>query len=253
MVPKLRSQAMTKLHAAMCLTAHAPLLLLLSSSVLISQTLPARVEIRFGLLDTTSYPSPSHPTEWKQELIADLYDSAGHVLPPSQSYMYSWGVDFCKGFGMGFGWAAGYGLSSISPDGNKIKTEAGCCTQCPFQTYLVGVRVTIGEDLVRSKVILIPNIAVPSAAGVSLNYPNPFSARTYIRFQLNEYSRVHLRVFDILGQSMGELLNQYLAPGYHTVTWQPANVPGGIYFYRLTIDPNTGPSLTRIEKMILLK
>ena len=117
----------------------------------------------------------------------------------------------------------------------------------------MGVRVSVEDSFLQSKFVLIPNISIPSEAGVSLNYPNPFSSRTFIRFQLSDYSYVRLRVFDMLGQSMGDLLNQYLPPGFHTMVWQPVSVPGGIYFYRLTIDPNTGPTLTRVDKMLLLK
>jgi hypothetical protein len=117
----------------------------------------------------------------------------------------------------------------------------------------VGVRVSVEDYYVQSKNVLIPNISVPSEPGVSSNYPNPFSSRTYIRFQLSDYSYVQLRVFDVLGQSVGQLLNQYLPPGYHTMAWEPMNIPGGVYFYRLMINPDNGPSLTRIDKMMLLK
>lgn len=253
-MPHVLQSTMSKvMRAGVPVMVNALLWLFLPAPWLIAQTIPARVEIRFGTLDTTSYPSPAHPTEWKQQLIADLYDSAGHALPASPNYMYTWGVDFCKGFGVGFGWAAGYGLSSISPDGNKLKSETGCCALCPFQTYLVAVRVNVEDYFLQSRSVLIPNIAIPEEPAVSSNYPNPFSSRTYIRFQLNDYSHVQLRVFNCLGQSLGELLNQYLPPGYHTMTWHPTNNPGGVYFYRLTINPNNGPSLTRTEKMMLLK
>jgi hypothetical protein len=228
-------------------------MLMASASTLFAQTLPARVEVHFGALDTISYPSRLHPTEWKQELVAELYDSSGHVLPPSSEYLYTWGVDFCKGYGLVFGWASGYGLSVLSPDGNKIKVEEGCCHECPHQAYKVSVKVTIGELVVQSKHQMIPNIALPSTAGISANYPNPFSTQTFIRFQLNEYSYVTLHVYDILGQSLGELLNQYLPPGFHSMVWHPSNAPAGVYFYRLTINPPAGSPVTRIEKMILQK
>lgn len=218
-----------------------------------AQTLPARVEIRFGVLDTTAYPSVNHPTEWKQELFADVYDSTGILLPPSSQYVYTWGVDFCKGYGMQFGWASGKGLYTISPDGSKIKTDAGCSDVCPFQTYLVAVRVGFDDELIESKGVLIPNISMPAATGLSLNYPNPFSSRTYIKFQLTQYSRVQLRVFDLLGRSVAELFNNYLAPGYHSAAWQPANAANGIYFYRLTVRPDKGTAFIRMEKMLLLK
>ena len=259
MIRRLRSTVSRSTRAcapsAVCVLLTSLLLcsVVLAPHTVRAQTSPFRVAIRFGVLDTTSYPSLFHATEWKQQLIADLYDSAGHLLPPSASYMYTWGVDFCRGLGMAYGWAAGYGLSTISPDGNKLKSEPGCCDRCPFQTYIVSVRVRVDEDVYQADPVLIPNIPVPTEPGAFVNYPNPFSSRTTIRFQVSEYSHVQLRVSDMLGRSVGELLNQYLIAGYHTVSWQPMQVAGGIYFYRLTIKPNKGAAFTHIDKMVLLK
>ena len=219
----------------------------------LAQGQPATVKIRFGRLDTTAYPAPGHSTEWAQELFADLYDSSGKSMPPSLNLRYDWGVDFCRGLGMLFGWASGNGLCNIRPDGNKIKNEPGCCDECPFQTYLVAVRVHLEDAYIQSATVRIPNIQIPSEPGLSSSYPNPFSLRTAIKFQLNHASHVQLRVYDVLGRLAAELVNNQLPPGYHAVPWQPSDAAQGIYFYRLVISPDRGPVSTYTQKMLLVR
>ncbi|HLA68889.1 MAG TPA: hypothetical protein VJN65_04225 [Bacteroidota bacterium] len=149
------------------------LLLTVAASVSFSQTGPFTVQVRFGVIDTTCYPSCDHPTEWSLELFADIYDANGILVPPSSSYLYEWGSDFCRGFGFGYGWAVGMGLSAIHPDGNKVKNEPGCCQLCPYQTYRVGVRVTINGTTVASPIIRIPDGSQTPVATSQPAYPNP--------------------------------------------------------------------------------
>ena len=210
-------------------------------------------KIRFGALDTTSYPSPSHPTEWSQELIAELYDASGNFVPPSSSRLYNWGLDFCTGNGMQFGWASGLGVFAIHPDGNKIKNVPGCCQECPFQSYLVAVRISAEDIYVQSAPVRVPNIDIPTEHHLSKSYPNPFSLGTRIRFDIKEPAHVSLVVFDILGRKVEELVDSHLLQGAYTRMWQPANAPGGVYFYRLTVSPNRGKPIIFLEKIILLR
>lgn len=140
-----------------------------------AQTGPFTVKVRFGVLDTTCYPSCDHATEWSLELFADIYDGSGSLVPSSPAYFYEWGTDFCRGFGIGYGWAVGMGLSMIRPDGNKVKNEPGCCQLCPYQTYLVGVRVTINGTMVTSPTIRIPDGMQTTPASAPPAFPNPLN------------------------------------------------------------------------------
>jgi hypothetical protein len=210
-------------------------------------------KIRFGTLDTTTYPSPGHPTEWTQELIAELYDASGNFVPPSSLRMYVWGLDFCNGNGMQFGWASGLGVFAIRPDGNKIKNVSGCCLECPFQSYSVAVRISVEDLYVQSAAVRVPNIVIPSEHHLSKSYPNPFSLGTRMKFDIKEPAHVSLVVFDILGRKVEELVNDYLLQGAYTKLWQPTNASGGVYFYRLTVTPNRGEPIIFIDKIVLLK
>ena len=92
------------------------------------------------------------------------------------------------------------------------------------------------------------------------NYPNPFkpsgagrSPATTISYQLPEYSKVNLSVYNIKGKKVKTLVNEKLDAGTHQVVWNGKDengksVTSGIYFYKM----NSG-KFTSIKKMILLK
>lgn len=80
------------------------------------------------------------------------------------------------------------------------------------------------------------------------NYPNPFNPVTRIGYSINQASHVSLKIFNILGQEITMLVNELQYPGEKTVTFDATNLPGGMYFYRLT----TG-SRVEVRKMVLIK
>ncbi|MCD6249821.1 MAG: T9SS type A sorting domain-containing protein, partial [candidate division Zixibacteria bacterium] len=80
------------------------------------------------------------------------------------------------------------------------------------------------------------------------NYPNPFNPSTIISFSLPSAGFVNINVFNILGQQVVNLVEEYREAGVHQVEFDGANFPSGIYFYRLQ---HSGGSVTR--KMTLVK
>ena len=80
------------------------------------------------------------------------------------------------------------------------------------------------------------------------NYPNPFNPVTRIRFSIAEPDFVILNVFNINGEHVAELVNRELQPGVHTVKFNGANMPNGIYFYKL----QAGQKI-HCKKMLLAK
>ena len=80
------------------------------------------------------------------------------------------------------------------------------------------------------------------------NYPNPFNPSTKIEYELNEYSLVTLKVYDLLGNEISILVNEEKYPGKYSASFSGNNLGSGPYFYKLTIG---GSSQTR--KMILLR
>lgn len=86
------------------------------------------------------------------------------------------------------------------------------------------------------------------------NYPNPFNPATTISYVLPVRSSVRLQVFNVLGQLIAELIGDEQNVGFHSVVWK-ANVPSGIYFYRIQAAAMGKPSdhFEEVKKLILLK
>ncbi len=88
----------------------------------------------------------------------------------------------------------------------------------------------------------------PSRFGLSQNYPNPFNPTTVISYQLSVFSNVTLKVYDVLGREVGTLVNERQTAGSHSVTFNAANLPSGVYFYHLQAG-----SYGNTKKLLLLK
>lgn len=95
----------------------------------------------------------------------------------------------------------------------------------------------------------IDNISeIPAAFGLNQNYPNPFNPSTTISYNLPKSGNVTLKVYDILGKEIAQLVNEMQSPGHHRVEFNSSNLTGGIYFYQLSTD-----SFLETKKMILLR
>ena len=80
------------------------------------------------------------------------------------------------------------------------------------------------------------------------NYPNPFNPLTTITFDLSKSQNVTIKIFDILGNEAGILLNGYLSAGRHLVTFNADSLPSGIYVYQMEAG-----SYVQSKKMVLLR
>lgn len=83
---------------------------------------------------------------------------------------------------------------------------------------------------------------------LSQNYPNPFNPVTKITYSIPNSGYVTLKVFDILGREAAVLVSGEKLTGVYSADFNAANLPSGIYIYKLSIGDN---SITR--KMLLLK
>jgi hypothetical protein len=81
------------------------------------------------------------------------------------------------------------------------------------------------------------------------NYPNPFNPSTTISYQLPVASNVSLKVYDVLGNEITTLVNEYKSAGMYNVQFTMHNeFSSGVYFYRLV----AGDQIFQ-KKMVLLK
>jgi hypothetical protein len=93
----------------------------------------------------------------------------------------------------------------------------------------------------------------PQLFQLSPNYPNPFNGKTLIRFSLSKPGQVILRVFNVAGQEVKLLVNEFKNPGVFEVIWNATDrsadpVASGIYFFQLDFHDQV-----QQQKAILLK
>ena len=97
-------------------------------------------------------------------------------------------------------------------------------------------------------------IEIPSQFSLSQNYPNPFNPVTQFKYELPDESRVKIRVFNILGETITELVNQIQSSGYYQRQWDGGNNPSGVYLLRMEAESLDGKErFVRTTKMLLLK
>jgi hypothetical protein len=97
------------------------------------------------------------------------------------------------------------------------------------------------------------NLALPEVTYLASNYPNPFNARTEIKFGLSADGHVSLDIYDIGGRKIKTLVDGSMTAGVHSINWNSRNdsgdlVASGTYFYKLTTDTDN-----MVKKMVLLK
>ncbi len=79
---------------------------------------------------------------------------------------------------------------------------------------------------------------IPRVIFLSQNYPNPFNLETTISYQLSTPSLVTLRVFDLLGRIVANLVEEQEPEGSHRITFNAERLASGVYFYQLAVAKN---------------
>ena len=89
---------------------------------------------------------------------------------------------------------------------------------------------------------------IASSYELGQNYPNPFNPTTHIRFNIPETGNTKLTVFNIMGEAVANLVDGVVPAGGHPVSWNAANMPTGVYFYRMESG-----NFSQTRKLLLVK
>jgi hypothetical protein len=92
------------------------------------------------------------------------------------------------------------------------------------------------------------DFGAPKKFELSQNYPNPFNPTTTIRFNLSEAGNVKLTLFNILGQEIRTLVNEFKEAGTHTINFNASDLNSGMYIYKIEAG-----SFVQTRKMTLVK
>ncbi|MEK7263744.1 MAG: M4 family metallopeptidase [Bacteroidota bacterium] len=149
--------------------------------------------------------------------------------------------------------------------GNKIKLKTGfrslygsefrattSFSQQPFG--ISGIASVASQNYSNTKQQIKPQKKdIPTEFSLSENFPNPFNPVTTINYGLKENVNVELKIYNLIGEEIITLINEYQEAGYKTVTWDGKdntgyNVSSGLYIYRIVAG-----NFSQSNKMILLK
>ena len=165
-------------------------------------------------------------TGWVIGAYGDIYNTSngGDSWTEQHSYTHQdlYGVDFTDANN---GWAVGW-------YGTILHTSNG------------------GVTFVDNK----NNRLIPKDYTLFQNYPNPFNPSTIIQYNLSQESFVTLKVYDILGREVANLVRGVKGPGYHNANFNGRNLSSGVYIYRLSVKALDGSrEYTAAKKLLLMK
>lgn len=119
---------------------------------------------------------------------------------------------------------------AFSPDGNTayaILWDANVDGQEPAQ-------VTVKRfELMDNTAVERDGAGVPTTFELSQNYPNPFNPSTTIKFDLSESGFASLKVYDVYGRLVSTLVNEQMAAGSYSATFDARGLASGSYYYHL--------------------
>ena len=95
---------------------------------------------------------------------------------------------------------------------------------------------------------IIKNPNVPDKYSLSQNYPNPFNPVTKINYTIPKAGYVSLKIYDLLGRQVADLVNETKRAGSYTIDFNAAGVSSGVYYYKMISG-----DFSDIKKMTVIK
>jgi len=148
--------------------------------------------------------------------------------------------------GVSGSWASALGATSIIKDGNVYRMwVSGLPDFFPFPGR-IGYATAPDENPTGIEEDSFQE--TPGTFTLQQNFPNPFNPSTTIKLSIPSESYTTLKIYDVLGNEIEELVNEQLSAGNYKFNFVADNLPSGIYFYKI----NAGEFIQTM-KMILLR
>ncbi len=177
------------------------------------------------------------PATYAYELVIDASDNIFASSYSGGVYVSTNNGSTWTNIGMG-----GMSLSSmmIIPNGKAMYT--GTATG---RIFMKKSNLTAVSSTANSK---------PTEFSLNQNYPNPFNPSTVISYAVPYESKIILKVYNITGQEVFELVNGTMASGNYQVSMNASNLPSGMYIYRMNAVSSDGKhQFSTTKKMMLIK
>lgn len=197
--------------------------------------------LKFGSDQVIEMTGFTYPTDTID--LAEGWNMVGSISEPVNVNM----IEFIPGDisrSKFFGYRAGYFVT------DTLESGRGYWVKVSQPAKMILSRSGILKSVTESKVYItdeLPppppgmeitecNSQLPKEFKLEQNYPNPFNPSTVIHYQLPVDCKVTLKVFNILGQEVATLVDEFQDAGYKYVEWNAKNYPSGIYYVKMKAD-----------------
>ena len=82
------------------------------------------------------------------------------------------------------------------------------------------------------------DVIIPSESSLGYAYPNPFNPTTSLDYSIADDTHVSIAVYDVSGQMVETLVDNYKNAGTYNVVWNAYNYSSGIYFIGMSVNGN---------------
>jgi uncharacterized delta-60 repeat protein len=125
--------------------------------------------------------------------------------------------------------------TQLISDANAILAALGCATQS-----LVLNDVNLFETEQRQ--------GLPTKFALEGTRPNPFHGSTQFAYQLPTTCKVSLKIYNVAGRLVGNVVDEVQGPGWKSVQWNASSLPSGVYYYQLRAG-----TFVEARKVLILK
>lgn len=118
--------------------------------------------------------------------------------------------------------------------------------------YLKPSSVSDAHKMIMEKIYKVTysngNKIIPKEFKLEQNFPNPFNPSTTIEYSLPNSTKITIKVYDLLGRLVKELVNEYKDAGVYKVKFDGTNLASGVYLYKIEAG-----TFVNVKKMVLVK
>jgi hypothetical protein len=181
------------------------------------------------------------PTSSGSGAVATAIPSAANTIVNQGSVTNSTYTNFANGY---------FGFVAVHSSGADARTGAEF-DQLYFDTSSTS---PLGKPVLVDIASAVATSA-PLSFQLFQNFPNPFNPATKIRFDLTEEALVKLKVYDVFGREVAQLVSAQKPAGMHEVVFDASSLANGTYYYRLEIQNPMEPRrrFVEVKRMTLLK
>jgi subtilisin family serine protease len=138
--------------------------------------------------------------------------------------------------------------STILAQTARTDIHTGVAPNVTFGNGKIDAHAAVSRALTLSSVDDHPHPERSEGPVLLANYPNPFNPTTEIGYRISEIGKTRIDVFNVLGQRVATLFDGVQAAGSHTVTFDAAGLPSGMYLVVLESE-----GMRDVRKVSLVK